>query len=95
MSKHHNPQRNSMMPAPTRIEERDPNPYAQSLPNPGPLRTAYVVDRIGNGWRLRVCELPESVVTEHVRQEHEPDVYAITSAKMGGHLDKRAMAGEQ
>jgi hypothetical protein len=91
MSKqHHNPQRNSMMPAP------NPTPRADTqVAAPDPTRVAYVVDRIGSGWRLRVCELPESVVSAHVTTEHEPDVYAITSSRMGGYLDERAMRSEQ
>jgi hypothetical protein len=59
-----------------------------------PKRIAYVMDRNGGSWRLRICEIPESVVSQHTVVAHEPDVYAITSSRMHSHLDARVLGGE-
>ena len=93
MSQNRHNQRGSMMPAP-------PNPTpdhdVQTVgPKPtGPMRIAYVMDRMGGSWRLRICEIPESVVNQHTVVAHEPDVYAITSSRMHSHLDARVLGGE-
>ena len=81
-------QRGSMMPAPP-----NPSPVPDTQAS-GPKRIAYVMDRNGGSWRLRICEIPESVVNQHTVVEHEPDVYAITSSRMHSHLDARVLGGE-
>lgn len=90
MSKHHNPpQRNSMMPVPN----PSPRPDAQAAPDP--MRVAYVVHRDHEGWQLRLCRLPESLVAQHVERAHPADVYEVTAARVQQDLDTRCIGGER
>ncbi len=98
MSKHHNPQRNSMMPAPTRAPQLDPNPpprHDMQNAAPEPMRVAYVVDRDAEGWRLRVCSIPESVVAKGVTEERPTDVFGLTASYLQQHLASRCIGGER
>jgi hypothetical protein len=81
MSKHHNPQRNSMMPAPAQ-----PNP--EPAPDAPPLR-AYAVNRTPEGWEMRVLLLPRDVVEQYTAKQ-VADVLPIVIAKVAMDIERVA-----
>lgn len=88
MSKHHNPQRHNTPPD-TRVPQADPNPYAQSLPNLGPLMRAYAVNRTSEGWEMRVLLLPRDVVEQYTAKG-VADVLPIVIAKVAMDIERVA-----
>ena len=104
MSKHHNPQRNSMMPAlktpeppfqPPRIGDHemttigDDTPIGRPIPFVDPPIRAYAVNRTSEGWEMRVLMLPRDVVEQYTAKQMA-DVLPIVIAKVAMDIERVA-----
>lgn len=104
MSKHHNPQRNSMMPAPKNPEPPfqpprigdhemttigDDTPIGRPIPFVDPPMRAYAVNRTSEGWEMRVLMLPRDVVEQYTAKQMA-DVLPIVIAKVAMDIERVA-----
>lgn len=104
MSKHHNPQRNSMMPAPKNPEPPfqpprigdhemttigDDTPIGRPIPFVDPPMRAYAVNRTSEGWEMRVLMLPRDVVEQYTAKQ-VADVLPIVIAKVAMDIERVA-----
>jgi len=104
MSKHHNPQRNSMMPAPKNPEPPfqpprigdhemttigDDTPIGRPIPFVDPPMRAYAVNRTSEGWEMRVLLLPRDVVEQYTAKQ-VADVLPIVIAKVAMDIERVA-----
>jgi len=104
MSKHHNPQRNSMMPAPKNPEPPfqpprigdhemttigDDTPIGRPIPFVDPPIRAYAVNRTSEGWEMRVLLLPRDVVEQYTAKQ-VADVLPIVIAKVAMDIERVA-----
>ena len=104
MSKHHNPQRNSMMPAPKnpeppfqppRIGDHEmttigaDTPIGPPIPFADPPMRAYAVNRTSEGWEMRVLMLPRDVVEQYTAKQMA-DVLPIVIAKVAMDIERVA-----
>lgn len=104
MSKHHNPQRNSMMPAPKNPEPPfqpprigdhemttigDDTPIGRPIPFVDPPIRAYAVNRTSEGWEMRVLMLPRDVVEQYTAKR-VADVLPIVIAKVAMDIERVA-----
>ncbi len=104
MSKQHNPQRNSMMPAPKNPEPPfqpprigdhemttigDDTPIGRPIPFVDPPIRAYAVNRTSEGWEMRVLMLPRDVVEQYTAKQ-VADVLPIVIAKVAMDIERVA-----
>ena len=104
MSKHHNPQRHSMMPAPRNPEPafQPPRignhemtvteefvPIGRPIPFVEPPMRAYAVNRTSEGWEMRVLMLPRDVVEQYTAKQ-VADVLPIVIAKVAMDIERVA-----
>ena len=105
MSKHHNPQRNSMMPAPKNPEPPfqpprigdhemttigDDTPIGRPIPFVDPPMRAYAVNRTSEGWEMRVLMLPRDVVEQYTAKQMA-DLLPIVIAKVAMDIERVAV----
>ena len=83
MSKHHNPARHSMMPAPVQV---NPEPARDE----SPMLRAYCLHRVTEGWEQRILMLPRDVVERYAVKTMSADVLPIVIAKVAMDIERIA-----
>jgi hypothetical protein len=78
---HHNPK------MPDRQQPREPQPD----PTPERMIRTYAIHRDSEGWVMRTCEIPESVVAQYVTHAYPANVLPIVATRVSDDVERIAM----